>query len=285
MKIAFLGLGRMGRVLATHLLEDGQDLTVWNRTASASDELVQHGARPASTAPDAVVGADAVITVLFGPDAVREVVTDAVLPIGAGGLWIDITTVAPADTVEFARWADARQVRYVHSPVVGSLGPARARALGVLLGGPDAAIAEARTIVSSWADPARLRTFDTPGKAATAKLVANLSLAVAMQGLLEALRLGRSGGLSTEEVLTGLDHTVLSGIKDVKGDNVLHERFDDTQFSANLLGKDALLMTHTSRFPLPALAAAFESLEVARRNGHGEDDFAVIASQAAWPVQ
>jgi 3-hydroxyisobutyrate dehydrogenase len=278
MKIAFLGLGRMGSELAAHLLADGHDLTVWNRTKSAVEKFVEQGAKGVATPAAAVDGAEVVITVLFGPDTVREVVLDASLPIETGALWIDITTVSPADTVSFSEWSKSTGVRYVYSPVIGSLAPARARALSVLVGGDADAVAAARPIVSTWAAKDRLREYDTAAKAATAKLVANLTLAVAMQGFVEALRLGQSGGLTTDQVIQTLDLTVLSAIKNAKGENVRSGEFGETQFSAAALAKDTRLMVHTSEHPLPALTAVFQSLESAVRAGRAEDDFSVIAA-------
>jgi 3-hydroxyisobutyrate dehydrogenase len=278
MKIAFLGLGRMGRELAVHLLADGHDTTVWNRTKSAVESLVKQGAKGAATPAGAVAGAEVVITVLFGPDTVREVVLDASLPIEQGALWIDITSVSPADTVSFSKWAKSAGVRYVHSPVIGSLAPARARALGVLVGGDADAVAAARPVVSTWAAKDRLREYDTAAKAASAKLVANLALAVSMQGFVEALRLGHSGELTTDQVTQVLDMTVLAAIKGAKGENVCSGEFSETQFSAAALAKDTRLMVHTSQHPLPALTAVFQSLESAIRAGRGEHDFSVIAA-------
>ena len=278
MKIAFIGLGRMGRELVLHLLADGHDVTVWNRTPSATQIGAQRGARVAHTAEEAVADAEVVLTALFGPDAVREVVTDADLPIPHGALWIDVTSVSPEDAESFAGWASARNIRFVHSPVVGSIAPARAGALGVILGGDADAVEAAKPIVSLWAAPNRLKVYPSPGQAATAKLVGNLGLGVAMQALVEALRLGHAGGLSTEDVLGALEGTALAGIRAVKGDVVLDDRFADTQFSANLLHKDAGLRLRTSRTPLPAVTAVFASLEEAIRAGRGEDDFSVIAA-------
>jgi 3-hydroxyisobutyrate dehydrogenase len=166
----------------------------------------------------------------------------------------------------------------VHSPVIGSLAPARARALGVLVGGDAEAVAAARAVVSTWAAKDRLREYDTAAKAASAKLVANLALGVAMQGLVETIRLGQSGGLTTDQVVQALDLTVLSAIKNAKGENVRNGEFGETQFSAAALAKDVRLMVHTSQHPLPALTAVFESLETAIRAGRGDDDFSVIAA-------
>ncbi|HEV7566584.1 MAG TPA: NAD(P)-dependent oxidoreductase [Microbacteriaceae bacterium] len=279
MNIAFLGLGRMGRELVVHLLDNGHNVTVWNRTTAAAASLTERGATLAETPAAAVSGAQVVFTALFGPDAVREVVLDGALPFATNVVWVDITTVSPADAAAFAEWAAANGIAYVHSPVVGSIGPARAGALGVLLGGSADAVAVAKPLVSLWADPERLHVYDAPGKAATGKLVANLALAISMQGLVEALRLGHSGGMTTDEVLTTLlDKTTLATIATFKGDVIRNGSFDETQFSANLLNKDARLMIHTSTDPLPALTAAFNSLENARRSGHGEHDFSVIAA-------
>lgn len=272
--VAFLGLGRMGRVLAGHLLAAGHDLRVWNRTPGRDGDLVAAGATSAPTAGEAVRDAEVVVTALFGPDAVREVVLDG-LDLPAGTLWIDITTISPADAAEHATWAAARGVDHVHAPVVGSLGPAANRALGVLAGGPRAE--RAVPFVALWADPDRLQVLPEAAAAATGKLVANLALAVSFQGLVEAVRLGASGGLDLEQVLTTLKGTGLGPIAAMKGQNLRTGEFGDTQFSTDLLLKDTGLMLGTSRFPLPALTVAAQGLLAAQRAGHGDEDFSVVA--------
>ncbi|MFD3443400.1 NAD(P)-dependent oxidoreductase [Microbacteriaceae bacterium 4G12] len=280
MRIAFLGLGRMGRILARHVLDDGHDLHVWNRTAGAADELGEAGAAVAASAAEAVDGADVVITALFGPDAVRAVVAEGNLPFAPDAVWLDITTIAPADAAEMAEWAAASGVRYVHSPVIGSLAPARNRALGVVVGGEDGAVDRVLPLVRLWAEPDRLQRYPDPAKAATGKLVANLALAVGMQGLVEAVTLGNAGGLSPEETLGTLKGTALGMIAGMKGQNVLGGRFDDTQFSADLLAKDARLMVGTSPRPLVALTSALAALQRAQDAGLGDHDFSVIATEA-----
>ena len=63
-----------------------------------------------------------------------------------------------------------------------------------------AAVRAATPVVSLWADPERLRVYNSAAKAAADKLVNNLTVAIATQGIVEALRLGHSGGLTSEEV-------------------------------------------------------------------------------------
>lgn len=274
MLISFLGLGRMGRILAGHLVEDGHELVVWNRTAAATK--APEGTEVAASAQAALEAAPVVVTALFGPDAVREAILGAGAHWQRDAIWIDITTVAPDDTREFDEWARGVGVRYVHAPVIGTLGPAHKRALGVPFGGDSSAMEVTQEVVESWADPKRLFALESAAQAATAKLIANLALAVTVQGVIEAMRLGRAEGLDAEHVLTSLDNTALAGMVGMKGAVVRENSYADTQFSADLLAKDVGLMLQTSAEPLPAAAAALESLKSAQDGGHGDDDFSVV---------
>ncbi|MEO9220842.1 MAG: NAD(P)-binding domain-containing protein, partial [Mycobacteriaceae bacterium] len=176
MHLALLGTGLMGRQLGRHLLKAGHELTVWNRTADKTAALVVAGARAVETPQEAVLGADAVVTVLFGPPAVRDTVIGPNL-LAEGTLWLDVTTVSPQDTDQFAAAAREHGIRYVAGPVLGSMAPAERGELGVLLGGPAPDVAAAKELAALWADPLKLREFGTQREAAAGKLVANLALA------------------------------------------------------------------------------------------------------------
>ena len=273
--IALLGVGRMGQELAVHLLHAGHDLVVWNRTAGGADRIVEAGARRAGSPAEAVEGAEVVVTALFGPDAVREVVL-AGPPLPPDAVWLDVTTVSPDDADSFTVWAAERGVRYVHGPVVGSLAPARAGTLGVLLGGASEDVEVVRPLVALWADPERLRVVDAPRTAAAGKLLANLALGVSLQGLVEALRLGASTGIDADTVLSMLGSTGLGFIAGMKGPMIRERSFDDTQFSADLLAKDARLVLASTDAPMPAVEALLATLDEARAAGRGDSDIAVV---------
>ena len=284
MKLAFLGLGRMGRELVAHILADGgYEVTVWNRTRDKAADAVAAGAVLADTPADAVRDAETVVTCLFGPAAVQAVILDGQLPWAPHALWMDITTVGPEVARQCAEWAAAQGLAYVQAPVLGSLGPAKAGQLGVLIGGSDAAArAQARAVSSLWADPDRVVEYDEAALAAAGKLVVNYGLAVGMQALMEACRLGVAGGLTPSQAvaLAGLPKTPLSVIAGMKGQALLSGDYADTQFSTNLLAKDVRLMLDTAAgVDLPALAVAQESLEAAQAGGRGEDDFSAMAGQ------
>ncbi|MGO1374809.1 MAG: NAD(P)-dependent oxidoreductase [Corynebacterium casei] len=272
MKIAFLGTGRMGSELARHVMKS-HDVTVWNRTAERAQPLVDEGATLADSPAAAVEGAEVIITSLFGPDDIREVVIGQDL-IPAGITWIDTTTVSPEAAREFADAVES----YVHAPVVGSLIPARNGELGVYVGTPDDARREvALDIARPWAGENKLIGVDSAAKAATGKLLANLALSVTAQGVLEALNLGESEGLAQEEVLKMLDITGLAFMKNMKAPFILGER--DTapgDFTVDALCKDSKLMVDTADQELPAVQAAIKNFERQQELGHGDEDFSSI---------
>ncbi|MGO2652641.1 NAD(P)-dependent oxidoreductase [Corynebacterium casei] len=272
MKIAFLGTGRMGSELARYV-KKSHDVTVWNRTAERAQPLVDEGATLADSPAAAVEGAEVIITSLFGPDDIREVVIGQDL-IPAGITWIDTTTVSPEAAREFADAVES----YVHAPVVGSLIPARNGELGVYVGTPDDARREvALDIARPWAGENKLIGVDSAAKAATGKLLANLALSVTAQGVLEALNLGESEGLAQEEVLKMLDITGLAFMKNMKAPFILGER--DTapgDFTVDALCKDSKLMVDTADQELPAVQAAIKNFERQQELGHGDEDFSSI---------
>ncbi|WP_283116840.1 NAD(P)-dependent oxidoreductase [Corynebacterium stationis] len=272
MKIAFLGTGRMGSELALHVMKS-HEVTVWNRTPERAQPLVDEGAQLADSPAAAVDGAEVIITSLFGPDDIREVVISQDL-IPQGVTWIDTTTVSPEAAREFADAVDS----YVHAPVVGSLIPARNGELGVYVGTPDDARREvALEIARPWAGENKLIGVDSAAKAATGKLLANLALSVTAQGVLEALSLGEAEGLGEEETLKMLDITGLAFMKNMKAPFILGERETAPgDFTVDALCKDSKLMVDTANQELPAVQAAIKNFERQQELGHGDEDFSSI---------
>ncbi|WP_241249821.1 NAD(P)-dependent oxidoreductase [Rhodococcus sp. X156] len=275
MRIALLGTGLMGTQLGRHLLAAGHELTVWNRTSDKTAALVVAGARAVDTPQEAVAGADTVVTVLFGPPSVRDtVIGPNLLP--EGTLWLDVSTVGPDDTDRFAAAARERGVRYVAGPVIGSMVPAAAGELGVLLGGDAGDVAEARELALLWGDPAKIRTFPTQREAAAGKLVVNLALAVAMQGVSEALTLASDTGLDRDVTLSLLAGSMLAPAVAAKKRQLSERDFEEAQFTADALLKDTDLIL-SATLGLHAVQAAHDALEAAQEDGRGGEDFSVIA--------
>ncbi len=274
-RIALLGTGLMGTQLGRHLLAAGHELTAWNRTPDRTAALVVAGARAADTAHDAIQGADAVVSVLFGPPAVREtVIGPNLLP--EGTLWLDVTTVGPDDADRFAAAAGEHGLRYVAGPVLGSMVPAEKGELGVLLGGAAADVAAARELALLWGDPAKIREFGTQREAAPGKLVANLALAVAVEGVAEALQFASDAGLDRDLALSLLAGSILAPAVAAKKRQLSERDFEPAEFTADALHKDMELIL-SGTLGLHAVQAVHDALESAQQDGRGGEDFSVIA--------
>ena len=168
--------------------------------------------------------------------------------------------------------ADDRGV-HVAGHGVGELG-------GVYVGGADASRRRSvANVVAPWAaaNPERLKEVDTAAGAAVGKLLANLALAVTIEGFKEALLLGESQGLTEERVVDMLGSTGLEFIVNMKSPFLLGERSTSPgDFTADAIAKDARLMLASTDKDLPAVSAALASLEQQQEHGHGDEDFSTV---------
>ncbi len=274
MKIALLGTGRMATHLGRHVLDAGHELTVWNRTRERTQALADAGATVAETAAEAVAGAELTVTVLFGPPSVRDTVINPDL-FTAGDLWVDVTTVGPQDAAFQAQWAGGKGVRYVAAPVLGSMAPAAKGALGTLLGGEADDVAAVRPVTDLWTDPQKVTVVPTAKDAAAGKLVANLALGVAVQGVAEALSFASDVGLDREIALGVLAGSVLAPVVGAKKVQLAEREFDEAEFTAGALHKDMELVLEDS-LGLHAVQATRDALEAAMDEGNGDADFSII---------
>jgi 3-hydroxyisobutyrate dehydrogenase-like beta-hydroxyacid dehydrogenase len=279
--VAFLGLGRMGVPMAVHVARAGHALTVWNRTPGRAAPLTELGAREARTPAEAVAGAEVVVLMLFGPDAVREVLPAVVRGAPAGALVVDASTIGPAAAHEFARTCADGGLRYVDAPVAGSVKPATDGTLGVFLGGTADDVAQARPLVELWADPARVVHVGGVGSASALKLCVNQGLGVMAAGLGESLRLGRDLGLDRDLLLLVLSQTAYGWYLGQKLAMVQSGDYSGTTFSIDLMEKDLALAVAASDSDLELTRAALDQARRALAAGHGGEDYAAITGHVA----
>ncbi|MGD0368864.1 MAG: NAD(P)-dependent oxidoreductase, partial [Acidobacteriaceae bacterium] len=137
MKIAFLGLGKMGSAIARLLVKSGEELTVWNRTAGRAEALGREGAKIAQSAAEAAAGADVVFTMLMDDPALREVLYKGKVleSLGSGAIHVSLSTLSVALSKELTEEHAKRGQHFVAAPVFGRPHIAEAGKLWVVLGG------------------------------------------------------------------------------------------------------------------------------------------------------
>jgi 3-hydroxyisobutyrate dehydrogenase-like beta-hydroxyacid dehydrogenase len=276
MRIAFCGLGGMGRPMATRLLDAGIELVVWNRSEGPARELGERGATVAPTPSAAARGAALTITMLADDEAVTSVVLgpDGVFE-GAspGALVVDMSTVSPAIPRSLAQRAPAG-VDVVDAPVKG--GPARAAAgeLKILVGGGEAAFETARPVLSILGEP---RHVGPSGAGAASKVLNNYAVITLVSLMGEALVLAEVLGIERGDALDILRGTPLAKTVEHQWPRASDDA--TASFPMRLATKDLRLAVQAARDAsrvLPIAEEALARLERACADGMGEQDQARV---------
>jgi 3-hydroxyisobutyrate dehydrogenase-like beta-hydroxyacid dehydrogenase len=136
-QICVIGLGNMGSALAEVLLRSGHSVTVWNRTASKCDALVQAGAIGAASVPEAVASVQTVITCVTDHDAsVSLLQADEVAGTLRGKLLVQLSTVTAEESRDLGRWASEHNIAYLDGSILGYPQGIRDRSATIVYSGP-----------------------------------------------------------------------------------------------------------------------------------------------------
>ena len=162
MRIGFIGLGTMGRNAAASVLRAGFDLVGYDIRAEAIEPLLAKGALGADSPADVLDRCDAVVTMVFGPKEIEQVLRG---PYGflstscAGKIWIDMTTSSPRLMRELAAEFQAKGGRPVDAPVTGSVDSAIRADMLMFVGGEDADVEAARPILEAMGQIRRVGNY------------------------------------------------------------------------------------------------------------------------------
>lgn len=264
MKVAFLGLGDIGSLMAKHLARDPFDLVVWNRTSSKAEAFARENkARVAATPAEAVKNADVVITCLPSSSEVEAVLhaTDGMIDsIRKGAVLIDCTSGDPPTSRSIAAELGGRGVDFIDAPVSGGTVAAKAGTLTVMWGGEATVFERARPVVEAFGK--KIVHAGPVGSGDALKAVNNALLAVHILSTAEGLAVLVKAGVDPK---VALDVINASSGRSNTSENLIPQRvltraFPRT-FRLALLEKDigiAAVMAEDldAHTPLISLAAA-----------------------------
>ena len=274
MKVAFLGLGIMGRPMAANLVKAGHDVTVWNRTPGRMVE----GARTAATAAEAANGAEVVWICVSDTAAVEQVLFGehgAAESLREGMVVVDSSTISPSVERGIAQRLQQRGVAHLDAPVTGSKLGAESAQLIFIVGGDEATLERVRPLFSAMGKDVKHMGPSSMGQAA--KLAMNLQIALIFEGFAEALALATKLGVEPERLIGLVQASMVrSGVVDYKAPFVLRGDFSPN-FPLRLMHKDihlALDAAREARVRLPGLETVDEIYEIAHDDGHDDLDYA-----------
>jgi 3-hydroxyisobutyrate dehydrogenase-like beta-hydroxyacid dehydrogenase len=155
--ITVLGLGAMGSVLATRLLDAGYPVTVWNRTSGRDTLLLERGAEGVATVTEAVARRPLIVACLLRHASVHETL-DPVVGKLRGRTLVNVTTTTPNEARELAGWAAEHDLAYLDDAILAVPAMIGSREAQIFYSGSSTAYEQYRDVLDSWATT----TYDGP---------------------------------------------------------------------------------------------------------------------------
>lgn len=279
--IGFIGLGVMGRPIASNLLAAGFRLRVYNRSSKAVEELVSEGAVACHSAADVADGSDAVITMLPDSAAVEDVLegqAGAIEALQPGSVVIDMSTISPIVTRRLARALEGRGVAMLDAPVSGGEEGARAGTVSIMVGGPEDELRRCKPILAVVGGS--VSYMGEVGAGQVTKACNQIVIGITIQAVAEALELAGLAGVDPARVRAALlSGAGRSDILERKAPRILDDRFEPG-FKSQLHHKDLGIALETGRSvgaPLIATALVRELYGSLVSRGQGNLDNTALA--------
>jgi len=199
-KIGFIGMGIMGAGMARNLIEKGFDVTVWNRTASRMEPLIEAGASRADSPADVARRCDIIMICVSDTPDVQEVVLgelgvlEGVRP---GALVIDHSTI------ELARAVEEREAHWLDAPISGGSEGAARGTLAIMIGGDDVQVERARHLMEAYA--ATITHVGGQGAGQMVKLVNQILVVINGLAVGEALLFAQAAGVDLTRTLKAVE--------------------------------------------------------------------------------
>ena len=281
MKIAFLGIGLMGKPMAINLLQAGFDVIAWNRTAAKAEALKAAGAQTAETAQQAISQADIIITMLENGPIVDEVLfqhTDS-SSFKPGSIVIDMSSIPPDMAKQHGQRFKDLSVGYLDAPVSGGTVGAEQASLSIMAGGDRADFDRCQTIFNALGKS----TYIGPtGAGQLAKCANQAIVGITIGAVSEALLLAAEGGadpVAVREALMG--GFASSRILDLHGQRMIDRQFNPGATSRVQL-KDLRTILDTAsnqNLTLPLAQCTYEQYQELVNKGYEEVDHSGLLLQ------
>jgi 3-hydroxyisobutyrate dehydrogenase len=280
-RVGFVGLGTMGRAMAANAARAGFELSAWNRTPGRAAELGDLGVAIAESPAAVAAASDVVITIVSDTPDVEAVLFGANgVAAGArpGSLVIDMSTISPSATRDFAKRLAAQQVAMLDAPVSGGSEGAKKGTLSIFVGGEAADLERARPVLESLGTT--ITHVGPIGSGQAVKAVNQVILAGAYLGVAEGIVLALKSGLDVEQVVGALSGGAAQSWVLTNRSGRMLENDYPLGFKVALHRKDLGIALGMARelgasLPVSALCEAIEAGLMGQ--GHADDDMSAVA--------
>jgi len=272
-RLGFAGLGIMGHGMASNLLFAGNPVTVWNRTPEKAVDLV---CDVALSPQDLGEQSDIVMIAVSNTPGVEEVVfgeSGVIHGLNHGAIIVDHSTISPSATREFAARAAELGVSWLDAPVSGGSEGAVNGTLAVMVGGPAAALEQARPFLESYSKSI-VHVGEEPGSGQIVKLMNQVLVVVNQLAVSEALLLGEAAGIDLATAIDAVEGGAAgSWMLSNRGPQMVARDWRPG-FTIDLQQKDLRLVLETADelgVPLPGVALVFQLYRALQTRGLGQE--------------
>ncbi|MEI8135549.1 MAG: NAD(P)-binding domain-containing protein [bacterium] len=278
---AFLGTGLLGANWVRALRAKGEDVNVWNRTASKATALESVGAKAFVTPAEAVRGADRIHLALSNDDAVNEVLQNASSGFEKDVIIIDHTTTSAHGVAERVNYWSEKGATYIHAPVF--MGPSNA------LDGTGSMLVSGNQEVIAMITPelekmtgTLMNLGENVSEAAAYKLLGNHLFLSISAGIADTFTLGKSMGISRDDVVDFIDQMGTTPLK-ARVARLLAGNYDAPTWELSMARKDARLMTEEAiraGHTLDVMPNFGTHMDALIAEGLGTKDWSIVAKEA-----
>ncbi|AYM01703.1 2-hydroxy-3-oxopropionate reductase [Levilactobacillus yiduensis] len=281
MKLGFVGLGIMGKPMAKNLVKAGHDLTVFDFKDEAVNELVELGATAATDGKSVAENSDVIFTMVpNSPNVEAALFNDGgiVEGLSAGKTVIDMSSINPLASQDFAKRLAKLNVGFLDAPVSGGEPKAIDGSIAFMVGGDKDLFDKNKELLDVMGGS--VTYVGAVGAGNTTKLANQVIVALNIAAVSEGFALAKKAGLDPKMVFDAI-HTGLAGstVMDAKVPMMIARNFEPG-FRVDLHIKDlqnALDTSHSLHVGLPLTAEVMEILQSVKNDGNGSDDHSAIA--------
>ena len=281
--IGFIGLGLMGRPMATNLLKAGYPLIVHSRSPQPIEALVALGATRAESPADVARQVTRIITMLPDSPDVEQVLEGANGVFSAlqrGTIIIDNSSIAPGVARRLAARATSLGAQMLDAPVSGGEIGAVSGTLSIMVGGDADAFDTVKPILDVMGNPEKVVRIGDAGAGQICKVCNQMVIAGTLGAVAEAFALAKKAGIDAarmrEALLGGF---AASRVLEVHGERILKGNYTPG-FKTRLFAKDLKIASSTladNQVPAPISAAVRQLVTAQMAAGGGDDDYSALA--------
>lgn len=280
MKVGIIGLGMLGKAVATHLSDSGFEITAYNRTKDKTVQIRKKGVKIVNSPKEVAENSEIIITIVKDADAVREVSfeKDGIIEGNHESLIVaDMSTIDPLESKKITEEFLQKGIDKLDIPVMGGPNVAIRGDLVMMVSGNKEKYHICKKIFETIAK--KVFFLGEKGVAHSVKLAMNLQITMLALSLSEGITLLEKDGVDPKIFLEILNSTYFkTGMSEKKAYKMIDEKYDATFTLANLK-KDISIMTSTAEslnLNLPMIKKAEEVYDNAVKEGLGEIDYTGI---------